>query len=333
MPHLLVLFKRDRVRDDALIQALEILLGQVRVVVDTSVVPHELVPGHLLDNTWIVQVCLQHDERERQHERAIGVCKHIRIVLAILFGELLHHPVDLLRFAGQSEDGQKVAQRVGELLPTEVPAIDQSVEDRLVEGLVLAEVVADGRLVQAQVSLLEELGHVHRVVADEAVLLQILDAPLRLHVELVDADLQLELALFLRDDVAGDGDSTARPSTRGDASNVITVVAVNTVRVLDGVSSVALVEKALLLLRHAASPVHDGAHECDKCLQGQGLEFLLLVWLDEVRVLKRGVLALSDLGQAIHHALEDILLVHVAIEVKEELECRGSIRAELVEGL
>mmetsp|Transcript_93464 Transcript_93464/g.234799 ORF Transcript_93464/g.234799 Transcript_93464/m.234799 type:complete len:206 (+) Transcript_93464:3049-3666(+) len=106
-----VLLQRDRVVDNAVVQALQILAGQVLVVVDAAIVRNKLSLGHFVFDTRIVQVRLQHDQGERQDEGAISVCELVRVVLAVLLGKLLHHAINLLRLARKSEEGQEAAQR------------------------------------------------------------------------------------------------------------------------------------------------------------------------------------------------------------------------------
>mmetsp|Transcript_6085 Transcript_6085/g.17593 ORF Transcript_6085/g.17593 Transcript_6085/m.17593 type:complete len:521 (-) Transcript_6085:489-2051(-) len=330
---LLVLFQRDRVVLHTVVQLLEVLSWQVRAVVDAPVVTNELVLRHPVADVLVVQVRLQHDQREREYEGAIGVLEHAGIVQRVLLRELFHHPVNLLRLAREPEHRQKSPQRDVELLPAEVATINEAVQHGLIVWLVLAKVVPDSGLVETHVPLPEELGDVMRVVRYEAVLLEILDAALGLHVELVHTDLQLHLALPVVHHGAcrrghGRNDTGGRGGERGVALRVILAVAVGVglhLGVPDGGRG--------LLLRHPPGPVNDGAHESDQRLQGQNLQLLLLLRLDEIRVLKRCVLPLGDFRQAVDHALEDVFLVDIAVEVEEELQRRRGIGAELVEHL
>jgi hypothetical protein len=65
--------------------------------------------------------------------------------------------------------------------------IDERLKDLLVEVVLLAEVVADRGLVQT-FALVQELGDALRRVLQQALLDQVLDALLRIHVELLPAD-------------------------------------------------------------------------------------------------------------------------------------------------
>mmetsp|Transcript_33175 Transcript_33175/g.91724 ORF Transcript_33175/g.91724 Transcript_33175/m.91724 type:complete len:347 (-) Transcript_33175:607-1647(-) len=285
-----------------------------------------------------MQVRLKHDQGEGEHEGTVRVRKLPRVVIAVLLRELLHHSVDLLRLAGQAEDRQEEAQAGVQLLVAEVLHVGQRVEDRFVERLVLAEVVADRSLVQAYFLIQEKLRYSLWVVTHKPVLLQVLDASLRLHVEFVHADLHLQFPLLVLHycgrHLAHRAPAAAASGQRL-ARRVILCVAVRLGPAVKAAITILAVLEATspLILGHPARPVHDGPHESHECLQGKKLQLLLLVRLDEVCVLHRGVLPLRDLRQTVDHALEDVLLVNVTIEVQKELQGRNGISAELVKDL
>ena len=133
---------------------------------------------------------VEHDDGEAEDVAGVGVGEDVGVELAVPLGEALHHAVDLLGLAGQPEGPEELPQRLHEDEVGEVVELDEGAQHALVEIVALAEVVADRRLVQA-LALVEELGHVVGAVAQQAVLDQVLDALLRVHVELLAADRRL----------------------------------------------------------------------------------------------------------------------------------------------
>mmetsp|Transcript_99383 Transcript_99383/g.285498 ORF Transcript_99383/g.285498 Transcript_99383/m.285498 type:complete len:202 (-) Transcript_99383:111-716(-) len=162
-------------------------------------------------------------------------------------------------------------------------------------------------------------------------LLQVLDAPLGFHVELVHADLQLHFALLELDDTTGHRWVRRCRTECRTVFGILLAVAVR--NVVLRVSAVQELLRRSFVLSHAARPVDDGTHERHHRLQREAFELLLLLRLDQVRMFQGSVFALRDLRQAINHALKDVFLINVAIEVEEELQGGGSVCAELVKDL
>ena len=182
----------DLVGGDILVEGFEELGGQVARVVDASVHVDELLLGHLLLHLRRVRVRVEHDEREGEHVGRVRVGKDARVERAEALGELLHHPINLLRLARQPEAREEVAQRVVEAHPAKVERVHVNVEHLLVEVVALAEIIADRALVEA-LRLEQKLADGGGGLLESAHLDQVADAALRLHVELDDALLHLVL--------------------------------------------------------------------------------------------------------------------------------------------
>mmetsp|Transcript_36170 Transcript_36170/g.79493 ORF Transcript_36170/g.79493 Transcript_36170/m.79493 type:complete len:514 (+) Transcript_36170:3078-4619(+) len=191
-----VVLDLDLVSGDGLVRLLEEGRGQVLRVVDPAVHLDKLLLRHLLLDLRRVRVSVEHDERVGQHVRRVGVCEDARVVVlrAVPLGELLHHAVDLLRLARQPKVRQELAQCRVEREAAKVDHVDVGVEHLLRKVLALAKVVSNGALVEP-LRLEEKLGDGLRVVLEAAHVLQVLDAALRLHVELDHALVHLVLAV------------------------------------------------------------------------------------------------------------------------------------------
>mmetsp|Transcript_86304 Transcript_86304/g.252491 ORF Transcript_86304/g.252491 Transcript_86304/m.252491 type:complete len:276 (+) Transcript_86304:3074-3901(+) len=274
-----------------------------------------------------MQVRLQHDHGEGEHEGAVCVCKLPWIVVAEFLRELLHHAVDLLRLARQTEDRQKTSKRLIQVLLSEILHVRQRIEDAFLEGLVLTKKLTNRSLVKADILIHEELRNDLWIVSHEALVLQVLNASLRPHVELVHSHLQVQLSLLLRHDGGVHRGGRAREAARGRGGLARRVVLAVALGLGPCFLDVAILDLcASLVLRHPAGPIDNRSHEGHQGLQGQNLQLLLLVGRDDVGVLHRGVLPLGNFGEAVHHALEDVLLVNIAVKVEKELECRRRIR-------
>lgn len=55
---------------------------------------------------------VQHNDGEAEHIAGVGVGEDIGIELAEVLGEALHHAIDLLRFAGETEGPQELSARI-----------------------------------------------------------------------------------------------------------------------------------------------------------------------------------------------------------------------------
>ena len=163
---------------------------QVTAVVDAAVHGYELFHARLVLDARIVQRRVQHDDGEAEHVTGVRVGEYVRVQLAVPLREALHHTVDFLRLAGQPERPEELPERLHQDQVREVVQLDERAQHPLVEVVTLAEVIADRRFVQA-LALVQELGDVLRRRCQQIVLDQVLDALLRVHVELLTADRRL----------------------------------------------------------------------------------------------------------------------------------------------
>ena len=92
---------------DALVKILEVLAGKVLALVNLAVVPHKVLFGHLVLDARVVEVGVEHDEREGEDIGRIRVREDRGIRLVEPLGELLHDPVDLLGLHWQHKAAKK----------------------------------------------------------------------------------------------------------------------------------------------------------------------------------------------------------------------------------
>ena len=118
----------DLIAGDRSVDVLEVGARDVLAVVDAAVVGHELLKRHLVHHLLAVRVGVEHDDRERQHVRRVGVRKRRGVDGVERLGERLHHSVDLLRLAGQPERLEEGAQRLVERGAREVEVGDEGGE-------------------------------------------------------------------------------------------------------------------------------------------------------------------------------------------------------------
>ena len=71
-----------------------------------------------------MEVRVEHYDAEAEYERRVRAREYLRVLLGEPLGELLHHPVDLLRLPGEPEPGEVVSYRLVELHPPEVHPVD-----------------------------------------------------------------------------------------------------------------------------------------------------------------------------------------------------------------
>ena len=165
----------DLLRLDVVEHRLEQLGRQVGAVVDPAVVAHEFLLLHLVLNLGRVGVGVEHDHREAEDVRRVGVGEHAVVLLAVLGGELAHDAVDLLRLARQPEGREEGAHRLHEGHPAKVEEGNVVAEHRHLELAALAQVVADPPL-REPLGVAEEVGDVARLAAEHAGVQQVLDA-------------------------------------------------------------------------------------------------------------------------------------------------------------
>lgn len=131
-----------RLGPNRLVQRFEQFARQIATVVDSAIHRDELLERRLILDGRIVQRRVQHDDREAQHIAGVRVGEDVRIQLAVALREALHHAIDLLRFAGQPERPQELAQRLHQDQIGEIVQFDESLQHLLVEVVLLAEIIA-----------------------------------------------------------------------------------------------------------------------------------------------------------------------------------------------
>ena len=189
----------DLVRLNLLVDLAEKLLGQVLSVVDAPVVLHEVLLGHALRlEVLVMLISVQHDNRERQDVRSVGVGKdRIGVLVQVSLGKLEHESVDLLRLTRKTERLQVRPESVGETRRSEVLHVDEGVHGSNVLLLALTEVLSDDRLAETIVGEQEVRDVVRGVAGNETVLNKELDTALGAEVELLDTVLQHRLSHLL----------------------------------------------------------------------------------------------------------------------------------------
>lgn len=89
----------------------EQLLRQVPAVVDPPVHGDELLRRRLVLHAGVVQRGVEHDYGEAEHVARVSIREDVRVELAVALREALHHAVDLLSLARQSEAPQELSGR------------------------------------------------------------------------------------------------------------------------------------------------------------------------------------------------------------------------------
>ncbi|KAH3683139.1 hypothetical protein WICPIJ_005882 [Wickerhamomyces pijperi] len=107
----------------------QILVWQTLTVVDASVVLDEVVDGHSDLDALRMLVGVQHDYRESQNIRSIGIGKHARVTLGVLFSKLQHVTINLLSFTWQSEPLEKRSHGIDEESVVELHAVNIGMHD------------------------------------------------------------------------------------------------------------------------------------------------------------------------------------------------------------
>lgn len=100
---------------DAVVDAGEDVLVDVAAIVDAPQVLHKVVEAHALLRLEVrrVQIGVEHDDCEREHEYRVGRAQpgyHVRIALTVPLTEHFHQTLDLLRLAGHPEVRLEFAQ-------------------------------------------------------------------------------------------------------------------------------------------------------------------------------------------------------------------------------
>lgn len=163
---------------------------QVAAIVNSTVHGYELFHARFILDARIVQGRVQHNDSETEHVTSVRIRKYIGIQLAVPLCEAFHHPINLLCFAGQSERPKKLSKSLHENQIGEIMQFDECPQHPLVEVVSFTKVIADRRFVKT-FALVEELGDVLGRRRQQIVLDQVLDALLRVHVELLTADRRL----------------------------------------------------------------------------------------------------------------------------------------------
>ena len=309
--------------DDAIVQFGEMLGGEVLSVVDAAVVAKETLLSHLVLHLRVVRVRVQHDDGERKHVG--GVCGLVRagVLPAVPLGELLHQPIDLLRFPRKSETLQKFTNRLVQGLPREVHRVDVGMHHRQVGLLALAEVIADDGLVQIR-SRAQKLGDLRGGGPEAPNLLHERDALLRLLVEESHRLLVFQLGRLLLLDAGHLADHRGRR---------------------DGLSIVRGARGGLrrlgqfgrfFRLRRRARPelvVHPPAERREhpaETLERLCLEYRLASRL-RARQIRHARESLRDANEGVYQSLEEVAGVEVAVKVDKEVHQQLRVGAQLVQ--
>eukprot|EP00053_Salpingoeca_punica_P008628 m.77201 g.77201 ORF g.77201 m.77201 type:complete len:427 (+) comp14684_c0_seq1:65-1345(+) len=182
---------------DAVIQTGEEIVGQVLAVVDASVHADEGLQRRLQLDARVVQACVEHDGGKGQHVARVLRGEGVWVAYAEADGKLLHESVNLLRLAGQPEAPQVVPQSLVKVLAGEVVEEGELAHSGEVQRLVLADKLADLRLVEP-LGVEEEGGNGRGRLLQELVLDEEVDALLcALLVEDVDAAQQQRLLVVV----------------------------------------------------------------------------------------------------------------------------------------
>eukprot|EP00968_Pinguiococcus_pyrenoidosus_P016884 scaffold1642_cov252-Pinguiococcus_pyrenoidosus.AAC.2 len=299
------------------------------------------------------KIRVEHDDREGQDEG--GVCRRedLRILEAVALGELLHHPVNFLRFSGQAEARQVLADRFVHQILREVHHLNVGMEHTDVEAPVVLrlppKIIADRSLAQLAARRRlrqQESGNVLRILADDALLLQEGDASRGLEIELRGGRLEhlVGLLLLLEDFHDRSPSIAVGVLLRGigpiRASRGASVGELRSVQAGLGRRSWDVdVVHVVLVVWHSFgfSPdrsgglleaLEDGV-EPPQAKDSQ-LPMLLGVRRDHARV---GVGGLAHLGESEGHLLEQVSLVEVAVVVDEHLEDPAAVGADVREHL
>mmetsp|Transcript_13554 Transcript_13554/g.50455 ORF Transcript_13554/g.50455 Transcript_13554/m.50455 type:complete len:394 (+) Transcript_13554:3533-4714(+) len=200
LPGFVVLLEGDGIQLDSVVDPAQVLVGQVPPVVDAAIVPQEVLLGHLavLSDAGIVQIGLEHDDGEGEHEGRVRTRQGTVVVLhEVLLRKLFHHPINFLRLSREAEAAEEEADRFVNGHAREVEPGDVGVQ-RLKRQAVhvvsrVSQEVSDHGLVEAIAMLVQESCHGARFELQVAARFQELETLLRLQVELHDAVLKLVL--------------------------------------------------------------------------------------------------------------------------------------------
>lgn len=132
---------------------------QVAAIVNSTVHGYELFHARFILDARIVQGRVQHDDSETEHVTGVRIRKYIRIQLAVPLREALHHPIDLLRLAGQSKRPKELSKGLHEDQIGEIMQFDECPQHPLIEVVPFAKIIADRCFVKT-FALVKELGDV-----------------------------------------------------------------------------------------------------------------------------------------------------------------------------
>mmetsp|Transcript_44213 Transcript_44213/g.99749 ORF Transcript_44213/g.99749 Transcript_44213/m.99749 type:complete len:493 (-) Transcript_44213:1044-2522(-) len=320
-PGLVVLPQGERLCGDFIVQAVQEFLRIVPVPVHR---PKRLL-GHLVRHCGLLQVGLKHDHGERQHVHRVGVGEALGALGVVPAGEGFHHPVNLLRLAWKAEITQESRHCAVQIHPHELVAVRQFLQNSPVLIRVVPEVVPELGLAEPlHVRISQQGGDLPRLVLHEAVVNEHLHAFFGLQVELRHAGRQVHFPLPGRLDGVDVHRVQGAESAHGGHGHHAHIHV-----------DLGLLRRILPLdlpVAHAPGPVHNRPHESDDGRQRQHPQLVLLLGL-KAAMLRGGVLPLRDLGQAVYSALENILLIDVAVEIEKKVQGSLGVGAEFVENL
>lgn len=105
-----VLRNLERFRSYRFVQRFEQFPGQITAVVDAAVHREELFERRFVLDGRIVQRRVEHNDGEAEHIAGVRVGEDVGIQLAVALREALHHAIDLLGFARQTEGPQELSE-------------------------------------------------------------------------------------------------------------------------------------------------------------------------------------------------------------------------------
>mmetsp|Transcript_12581 Transcript_12581/g.50323 ORF Transcript_12581/g.50323 Transcript_12581/m.50323 type:complete len:581 (-) Transcript_12581:1208-2950(-) len=142
-----------------LVDCSEELLREVVTEASVAVVLDELLASHLVLDRGVVEVGVEHDEREGQHVGHVFVLEDARVVLVVPPGEALHDSVDLLRLARKAELGEESTECLVKVHLREVEVLDKARHDLRRLLVMLAQHLSELGLVEAGVVSVEKVHH------------------------------------------------------------------------------------------------------------------------------------------------------------------------------
>ena len=157
----------EGLRLDALVEGHEQLPRQVLSVVDASVHGDELLHAGLLLDAGVVEAGVEHDDGEAEHVAGVGVGEDVGVELAVALGECLHHPVNLLRLARQTETPQELSESLHQDQVSEVMELNKCFQHGFIEVILLSQIVSNCSLVQS-FFFVQELRNLLRCFFDQA---------------------------------------------------------------------------------------------------------------------------------------------------------------------